>query len=753
VEPLHPSDPQRVGSYRLTARLGSGGMGKVYLARTASGRQVVIKVIRSEHAENEEFRTRFAREAEIARRVGGFHTAQVVDADPDADPPWIATAHIPGPTLDQAVRKHGPIAPPALLVLAAGLAEGLKAVHACGLVHRDLKPGNIILTHDGPRIIDFGIARPLDASSVTAQGAVFGTLPYMSPEQTDGSHVDPPSDVFSLGTVLAYAATGTNPFSGATMAETLRRIISPAPDPGDIAPDVRALIAECWNHDPALRPTPEQILTRFESLDLQDAWPPDHLAALEGIGPATGHSSQPPVSGSASQPPVSGPSSQPPVSGSSSQPSAAGHSSPPRAAGHTSWPPVTGSPSHPRAAGTPSWPPASGSPVSDPPNSNPPNSNPPPLRGPAVGPAPMTAGYRGAPPPPPMAPRPASAGTARTAPSGRAIGQWIVGFVAVATVGILIVAGFVWVSSPDEGNGSGTGPDPSGGNQASETGVFDHGDDVQSIAFSPDGTTLATGGNDDAARVWDIESGDEIAVFEGHEDWVRSVAFSPDGTMLATGGDDRTARVWDIESGEETAVFEGHEDWVRSVAFSPDGTMLATGSDDRTARVWDVESGEETATLEGHEDWIQSVAFSPDGTMLATGGDDSTVRLWDPADGDAIDTLSGLTGYGLTVAFSPDGTTLAAGGSDAAPRIWDVESTDEIATLQGHADAVRSVAFSADGATLISGDDGGTARVWNASTGQEITTLQLEGMVLAAAPDGTTLATADFGTVRLWNVD
>ncbi|RKS08245.1 WD domain G-beta repeat uncharacterized protein [Nocardiopsis sp. Huas11] len=734
MDPLHPSDPPRVGSYRLTARLGSGGMGKVYLARTPSGRQVVIKVIRSEHAENTEFRTRFAREAEIARRVGGFHTAQVVDADPDADPPWIATAHIPGPTLDEAVRAHGPIAPPALHVLAAGLAEGLKAVHACGLVHRDLKPGNIILTHDGPRIIDFGIARPLDASSVTAQGAVFGTLPYMSPEQTDGSHVDPPSDVFSLGTVLAYAATGKNPFSRGSMAETLLRIISPAPDPGDMAEDVRALIAECWRHDPALRPTPEQILERFEELDLQDAWPPPHLAAAEQAGPANGRPSQPPFS----DPAVS--ASQ----GSPAQGSHAPNSHPPNSHPPTSHPPT----SHPPN----SHPPTSHPPTSHPPHSPAPNSVPPAQWHPTPA---RTTGPRVAPSPPPrpVAQRPVAAPPARPATTGRAVGQWIVGFVAVATVGILIVAGAMWISSADDSAGTDAPPVPF--DAASALGTFTHGADVESVAFSPDGTLIAAGGVDGTARVWDVAGGEEVATLEGHTDWIRSMDFNADGTALATGSDDRTARVWDLDSGESTATFEGHTDWVRSVDLHPDGTTLATGGDDNTARLWEVSSGDETATLEGHSDWIRTVAFNADGTALATGSDDGTVRLWDPEEGETTATLEGAESFPLDMAFSADGTILAVGSVSHSVQIWDTGSGAEIASITDHHEQVRAVAFGPAGSTLYTGGDDGTARVWDAATGESVSAVELEGYVVAlhSGEEGTTAATVqDDGTVSLWSL-
>ncbi|MFI6578951.1 serine/threonine-protein kinase [Nocardiopsis sp. NPDC050513] len=260
VDPLLPVDPGHIGRYRLTHRLGAGGMGQVYLALTPSGRQLVVKVIRPEYAEDDEFRARFAREAEAARHVGGFHTAQVVDADPGADAPWIATAYIPGPSLHAAVRADGPMRGPELRALVLGLAEGLEAVHACGLVHRDLKPENIILAQDGPRIIDFGIARPLDATNLTATGAVFGTLAYMSPEQTEGQRVGPASDVFSLGTVLAFAATGANPFAAESMAATVRRLIGPPPPLVGVSDDVAGLITACWARDPGTRPTPGRLL-------------------------------------------------------------------------------------------------------------------------------------------------------------------------------------------------------------------------------------------------------------------------------------------------------------------------------------------------------------------------------------------------------------------------------------------------------------------------------------------------------------
>ncbi|UPT22595.1 serine/threonine protein kinase [Thermobifida alba] len=279
MEPLLPGDPERVGPYRLVGRLGAGGMGQVFLARSPGGRPVVVKVILPEYASDTEYRARFAREVEAARRVGGFHTAQVVAADPDADPPWMATAYVPGPSLSQAVHQRGPLDEQVLRTLAAGLAEGLAAIHGCGLVHRDFKPGNIILAADGPRIIDFGIARPTDASTMTQTGAVIGTLSYMSPEQIGGSPVGPASDIFSFGTVLAFAATGRSPFAADTLGAIVMRIVSPPPELPELPPDLRELVRACWVQHPDGRPTAADLLDRLSDR-AGGEWPPPHLADL-----------------------------------------------------------------------------------------------------------------------------------------------------------------------------------------------------------------------------------------------------------------------------------------------------------------------------------------------------------------------------------------------------------------------------------------------------------------------------------------
>jgi Protein kinase domain len=268
MDALQPDDPVNVGAYQLVGRIGAGGMGRVYLGVSPGGRKVAVKLIHPDHASAPEYRDRFAREVEAARRVGGFHTAQVVDADPLADPPWMATAFIQGRSLEAEVSAGGPLGPDEVRSLGAGLAEGLAAIHACGLVHRDIKPSNVIVGEDGPRIIDFGIARLVGASTMTASGAVFGSVPYMSPEQVKGEAVGPASDVFSLASTLVFAATGHSPFEAETTVTVVYRIVSEQPDlrrlPGNA--DFRQLIAGSLAKNPADRPSLAEILAALAAV-------------------------------------------------------------------------------------------------------------------------------------------------------------------------------------------------------------------------------------------------------------------------------------------------------------------------------------------------------------------------------------------------------------------------------------------------------------------------------------------------------
>jgi eukaryotic-like serine/threonine-protein kinase len=258
---LQPGDPQLIGPYRLRGRLGAGGMGRVYLGLSPGGRAVAVKVIRADLAQDAEFRARFRREVGVARRVSGLFTAPVIDADVESPVPWLATAYVRGPSLADAVSEHGPLPAASVLVLARGLAEGLSAIHAAGVVHRDLKPANVLLAEDGPRLIDFGISRAVEASALTHTGLVVGSPGFMSPEQAEGREVGPPSDVFSLGAVLAFAATGQGPFGSGSTPALVYRVVYGAPQLDLVPAEVRALIDRCLAKDPARRPTADDLLS------------------------------------------------------------------------------------------------------------------------------------------------------------------------------------------------------------------------------------------------------------------------------------------------------------------------------------------------------------------------------------------------------------------------------------------------------------------------------------------------------------
>ena len=286
MEELRADDPQRVGRYTLLARLGSGGMGQVYFGRSLGGRHVAVKVVRADLARDRNFRLRFAREIETARRVSGAFTAPVIDADPDAPVPWLVTGYVNGPSLADAVERHGPLPVESVLTLAVRLAEGLSAVHEAGVVHRDLKPANVLLAEDGPRLIDFGISQAADFVQITLAGMSVGTPGFMSPEQILGDPVGPGSDIFTMGAVLAFAATGEQPFGTGSPDVRNQRVLHLAPRLDNLPGEVRPLVARCMVREPADRPTAIQFLDDLvaahpEAADRVD-WLPESVLAEVG---------------------------------------------------------------------------------------------------------------------------------------------------------------------------------------------------------------------------------------------------------------------------------------------------------------------------------------------------------------------------------------------------------------------------------------------------------------------------------------
>ncbi|MER5884123.1 PQQ-binding-like beta-propeller repeat protein [Streptomyces sp. NPDC001941] len=286
MEQLGPDDPATVGPYRLVAQLGSGGMGRVYLGYSPGGRQVAIKVIRPEYVQEPAFRRRFAREVVASRAVSGFFTAGVVDADPEGPRPWLATAYIPGPSLARAVHRAGPLPERSVRALGAALVEALVAIHAAQLIHRDLKPANVLLAQDGPRVIDFGISRLSEHTGLTLTGTTIGSPGYMAPEQIQGLAVTPGCDVFSLGSVLAFSATGTGPFGEASVPALLYRVVNEDPDLTAVPAGLRDVIAGCLAKRPEERPPLPELMAalsggRAPGELLAPGWLPEPWQAVD----------------------------------------------------------------------------------------------------------------------------------------------------------------------------------------------------------------------------------------------------------------------------------------------------------------------------------------------------------------------------------------------------------------------------------------------------------------------------------------
>ncbi|MFE0647093.1 serine/threonine-protein kinase [Streptomyces sp. NPDC059534] len=303
VQPAHAAltadDPREIGGYRLQARLGSGGMGVVYLAHTPGGRPIALKVVRDEFAGDPEFRQRFAQEVASAERIHGLFTAQVVASGVDAPTPWLATAYVPGPSLHQVVQRHGPLPVRTVLLLVAGIAEALQAIHRAGVVHRDLKPANVLIAEDGPRVIDFGIARAADATALTGLGLSIGTAAYMAPEQALGRAVSAATDVFALGALIAFVAGGETPFGAGPESAALYRVVHEEPDLTRVPHELRDLLAWCLAKRPEDRPTTDELMAAVHGHPLvgprpefSEGWLPQSISSeVAGRAVSSGPSS------------------------------------------------------------------------------------------------------------------------------------------------------------------------------------------------------------------------------------------------------------------------------------------------------------------------------------------------------------------------------------------------------------------------------------------------------------------------------
>jgi hypothetical protein len=742
--PLGSADPAEAGPYRLEAVLGTGGMGRVYLARTPAGSAVAVKVVRSRYAGDPAFRTRFAQEVAAARRVQGLYTVPVVDADLQADEPWLATAYVPGPSLQHAVAENGPLPAAAALALIARVAEALQSIHAADVVHRDLKPSNILLTADGPKVIDFGIARAADVTAVTATGVRTGTPAYMAPEYIRGHSVTDAGDIFALGGVAHFAATGHHAFGGGTDHGVVYRILEQDPDLDGCPESVRDVAAACLAKDPARRPTPAEVIERCR-----------RAATGTGGHPATVLAAPAPGTGGAN----------------------AGAGTAEAPTGETATAEATAL-AGPAAPAVPPAPAAPGSPddptrtAAAPPGSAPGAPAPPPAPDPYAQTRTATAGGPPAPGTVPHPPAPDD-GTRPPAPLALLLG----GAAAVVLVIVLVV---VLLPSSDSGRQESSSPyktyEPTG------TLAFPaRSKGAAGIAFSPDGKTLATGDDDGKVRLWDVASRKLRAGFTnrdpaGNISRVNSVAFSPDGRLLATGGATGSTGLWNVADRRQLYFLHmGGE----SVEFAPEERLLAMGSRTGSVYLWDpAERSDDIVAYFDHESDVTEVAFSPDGRTLASAGDDSdsnsgrddTVKLWDVAGRDPEPygqrdprAVLDVTREVPSLAFSPDGKTLATGYPDGKVLLWDVASGRKKGTLRDdYLKDVTDLQFSPDGMTLATnnGLEGGVL-LWDVAGRKPRAILETgeepgegKGVVedVAFSPDGRLVAGSDRkdGAVWLW---
>ncbi|MEU3405269.1 serine/threonine-protein kinase [Streptomyces sp. NPDC006670] len=622
MDALLPHDPRWVGPYRLEGRLGEGGMGQVFLGTSPGGRPVAVKLIRAELAGTGQFRERFAREVEAARQVGGFHTAQVVDADPAAESPWLVTAFVPGPTLHRAVAEGGPFEPAAALRLGAGLAEGLAAIHRCGLVHRDLKPGNVIVAEDGPRIIDFGIARAVDASSLTATGSVIGTYAYMSPEQIRADRAGPAGDVFALGAVLAFAATGRGPFDAPSLPGVVQRILGEPPVLDGIDGELRALLTDCLAKDPADRPDVRGLPARFAAAVAQGARAPRPSRERTVVASPAGRTPQPPTE------PDRAAGTRP-----DPRATAAEATSTRRGPSRRALLVAGASAAAVAAAGIPAYLLLRESDAVEGPSSTYQ------LAFSADGSTLVAAGgdgeiWRWSPP------------GKKAAVTRISIAPYTQAHVFSRDLGTLYRADEHKILKWDVATGRTVGTFTGETTGQAQDGF------IQGLGLSPDGRTLAAGSGR-GLYLWDTGTGSRLAL---HEDVKNGpAAYSADGTMLAAGSPLQLRK-----GSADTVLATLDAQGATGAVFSPDGQLLAFNGQGVGVRLWNTATRQDVTTLEGHDSPVQAIAFHPDGRTLATGDRDGKVLVWSTTSGTPTSTHEpGASVEAL--AFSPDGKTLAAG--------------------------------------------------------------------------------------------